>query len=107
MYWRHAHGDQYKAIDILIKVRELFPLLTNQKMVKETHEIYDFQGDGVALGMYNTDESIRGFAHSCFNVALNKKWPLYLSTKKQFLSSTTEDLKIFSKRFMSKIKKEI
>ena len=51
----------------------------------ETHEVYDYQGDGVAMAMYNTDESIRGFAHACFNMALTKKWPLYLSTKNTIL----------------------
>ena len=48
-------------------------------------EVYNFKGDGVALCMYNTDESIMGFARSCFNMALSKKWPLYLSTKNTIL----------------------
>ena len=83
---RHAHGDQYKAIDILTKGKGTLSITYKPENGEaETHEIYDFQGDGVALGMYNTDESIRGFAHSCFNVALNKKWPLYLSTKNTIL----------------------
>ena len=70
---RHAHGDQYKAIDILTKGKGTLSITYKPENGEaETHEIYDFQGDGVALGMYNTDESIRGFAHSCFNVALNK-----------------------------------
>jgi isocitrate dehydrogenase len=47
--------------------------------------VYNFNGDGVALAMYNTDESIRGFARACFNMALQKKWPLYLSTKNTIL----------------------
>ncbi len=51
----------------------------------QVFEVYDFKGDGVALSMYNTDESIGGFARSCFNMALNKKWPLYLSTKNTIL----------------------
>lgn len=51
------------------------------------HEIYNFQGAGVAMGMYNTDESITGFAHSCFQYALEKKWPLYLSTKNTILKA--------------------
>ena len=49
------------------------------------HEVFNFKGDGVALAMYNTDESIRGFAHSCFNQAFSKGWPLYLSTKNTIL----------------------
>jgi isocitrate dehydrogenase len=51
----------------------------------QTFEVYNFKGDGVALTMYNTDESIIGFAHSCFNMALSKGWPLYLSTKNTIL----------------------
>lgn len=49
------------------------------------HEVYNYKGDGVAMAMYNTDESIRGFARACFNMALTKKWPLYLSTKNTIL----------------------
>ncbi|WP_431215631.1 NADP-dependent isocitrate dehydrogenase [Puia sp. P3] len=51
----------------------------------QTFEVFNFKGDGVALSMYNTDESIKGFARSCFNMALSKKWPLYLSTKNTIL----------------------
>ena len=51
----------------------------------QTWEVYDFKGDGVALCMYNVDKSIEGFARSCFNMALSKKWPLYLSTKNTIL----------------------
>ena len=51
----------------------------------QVFEVYDFKGDGVALSMYNTDESISGFARSCFNMALSKKWPLFLSTKNTIL----------------------
>lgn len=83
---RHAHGDQYKAVDFLTKGKgKLTITYTPEGGPAQVHEIYDFQGDGVAMGMYNTDESIRGFAHSCFNLALMKKWPLYLSTKNTIL----------------------
>src|SRR6201991_204865 len=51
----------------------------------QTFEVFNFKGDGVAMTMYNTDESIIGFARSCFNMALSKKWPLYLSTKNTIL----------------------
>jgi isocitrate dehydrogenase len=51
----------------------------------QTFDVYNFKGDGVGMAMYNTDESIRGFAQSCFNMALSKKWPLYLSTKNTIL----------------------
>lgn len=83
---RHAHADQYKAVDFVTKGRgKLTITFTPENGTPETHDVYDFNGDGVAMGMYNTDESIRGFAHSCFNMALNKKWPLYLSTKNTIL----------------------
>jgi isocitrate dehydrogenase len=52
---------------------------------EQSFEVYNFKGDGVALAMYNTDESIKGFAHACFNQALMKGWPLYLSTKNTIL----------------------
>ena len=51
----------------------------------QNFEVYNFKGDGVGMAMYNTDDSIRGFAYSCFNMALSKKWPLYLSTKNTIL----------------------
>ncbi len=83
---RHAHADQYKAVDFVTKGKgKLTITFTPENGTPETHEVYDFNGDGVAMGMYNTDESIRGFAHSCFNMALAKKWPLYLSTKNTIL----------------------
>ena len=52
-----------------------------------TYDVFNFEGGGVIMGMYNTDESIRGFAHSCFQYALAKKWPLYLSTKNTILKA--------------------
>lgn len=83
---RHAFGDQYKATDFLTKGKgKLTITFTPESGEPQTHEVYNFKGDGVALAMYNTDESIRGFAHSCFNTALMKKWPLYLSTKNTIL----------------------
>lgn len=83
---RHAHGDQYKAVDFVTKGKgKLTITFQPEGGEAQTHEIFDFKGDGVAMGMYNTDESIRGFAHSCFNMALQKKWPLYLSTKNTIL----------------------
>jgi isocitrate dehydrogenase len=84
---RHAFGDQYRATDTVIKGRgKLTMTFTPADGSKpQVFEVYDFKGDGVALSMYNTDESIRGFARSCFNMALSKKWPLYLSTKNTIL----------------------
>lgn len=83
---RHAHADQYKATDFVTKgAGKLTITFTPENGAPETHEVYDYTGDGVAMAMYNTDESIRGFAHACFNMALAKKWPLYLSTKNTIL----------------------
>ena len=83
---RHAFGDQYKATDFVVPGKGKLTMKfegEDGKIIE--HEIYKFNGPGVAMGMYNVEESIRGFAHSCFNVALNKKWPLYLSTKNTIL----------------------
>ncbi len=83
---RHAFGDQYKATDFVVPGKGKLTMKfegEDGKVIE--HEVYTFKGPGVAMGMYNIDESIKGFAHSCFNVALNKKWPLYLSTKNTIL----------------------
>jgi len=84
---RHAHGDQYKATDFLVKGNgRLTITFTPENGDAPLHyDVYHFKGDGVALAMYNTDESIIGFAHSCFNMAIEKKWPLYMSTKNTIL----------------------
>ncbi|MDR3272143.1 MAG: isocitrate dehydrogenase (NADP(+)) [Flavobacteriaceae bacterium] len=86
---RHAFGDQYKATDTVIKgTGKLAMTFTPADgSTPQTWEVYDFKGDGVAMSMYNTDESIRGFAHSSFQMALSKKWPLYLSTKNTILKA--------------------
>ncbi|MBU1369177.1 MAG: isocitrate dehydrogenase (NADP(+)) [Bacteroidetes bacterium] len=84
---RHAFGDQYRATDFLTKGKGKLTITFTPDDGSEAQEysVYDFDGDGVALAMFNTDESIRGFAHSCFNMALQKGWPLYLSTKNTIL----------------------
>jgi len=85
---RHAFGDQYKATDTVIKGKgKLQMSFTNEQGETTSWDVYDFKGDGVALCMYNTDASIYGFAHSCFQVALDKGWPLYLSTKNTILKA--------------------
>ena len=85
---RHAFGDQYKATDVVIKGKgKLKMTFTSENGETQEWEVYDFQGDGVALSMYNTDESIYGFARSSLQVALEKKWPLYLSTKNTILKA--------------------
>lgn len=84
---RHAHGDQYKATDLVVSEKSLAELVITPEGGKEQRiKIFDFkEGGGVVMGMYNTDESIRGFAHACFQYALMKKWPLYMSTKNTIL----------------------
>src|SRR5690606_13310989 len=74
---RHAFGDQDRATDAVIKGKgKLTMTFTPEEGDPTTWDVYQFSGDGVALSMYDTDESIEGFAHSCFNLALEKKWPL-------------------------------
>jgi isocitrate dehydrogenase len=86
---RHAFGDQYKATDTVIKGKGKLTMTFVPENGGETKvwEVYDYEGDGVAMAMYNTDESIFGFAHSSFQMALTKKWPLYLSTKNTILKA--------------------
>lgn len=83
---RHAFGDQYRATDFVTKGKgKLTISFEGEDGNNQSFEVYNFEGDGVALAMYNTDESIYGFARSCFNQALSKGWPLYLSTKNTIL----------------------
>lgn len=86
---RHAFGDQYKATDAVIKGKGKLTMTFTPEGAGEpiVWNVYDYQGDGVAMSMYNTDESIYGFARSSFNMALTKKWPLYLSTKNTILKA--------------------
>jgi isocitrate dehydrogenase len=85
---RHAHGDQYRATDLIIpeagSLKLIFePKDPNGKRIER--EVHKFTDPGIAMGMYNTDESIVDFANSCFTFALNRKMPLYLSTKNTIL----------------------
>jgi len=83
---RHAFGDQYRATDTVTKGKgKLTMTFTAEDGTETSWTVFDFKGDGVAMCMYNTDESIKGFAHSCFKMALSKGWPLYLSTKNTIL----------------------
>jgi len=85
---RHAFGDQYRATDFIVKGKgKLTITFTPEHGDPQVHEVFDFNDDGIALAMYNTDESIAGFAHACFNMSLSKKWPLYLSTKNTILKA--------------------
>lgn len=85
---RHAHADQYKATDFVTKGSGKLTLTFTPDDGGETisKEVYHFKGEGgVAMAMYNTDESIRGFAHSSLLQGLRKKMPVYLSTKNTIL----------------------
>ncbi|KAL6007062.1 hypothetical protein ACLOJK_032558 [Asimina triloba] len=95
---RHAFGDQYRATDIVIggpgKLKMVFGERINPSQLYEIPaegeapvelSVYDFKGPGVALAMYNVEESIRAFAESSMSMAYGKKWPLYLSTKNTIL----------------------
>lgn len=84
---RHAHGDQYRATDFLIpgpgKVTMTFEPADGGESI--IHEVNQFDSSGITMGMYNTDESIRGFARSCMRYALERRFPLWLSTKNTIL----------------------
>ncbi|KAF5296284.1 hypothetical protein FQR65_LT10280 [Abscondita terminalis] len=83
---RHAHGDQYKATDIIVdKPGKVELVYTSKDGTERRYEVFDYKTSGVALGMFNTDDSIRAFAHSSFQMALIRNVPLYLSTKNTIL----------------------
>ena len=109
---RHAFGDQYKANDTVIKGKGTLTMtFTSETGETKSWEVYDFEGDGVAMAMYNTDESIYGFAHSSFQMALTKKWPLYLSTKNTILKAYDGRFKdifeeVYQKNYKAEFEKE-
>ena len=86
---RHAFGDQYKAADTVTKGKGKLTMTftPDDGGTPKTWEVYHFKENGVAMSMYNIDSSIYGFARSCMNRALDKKWPLYLSTKNTILKA--------------------
>lgn len=107
---RHAFGDQYKATDMVVEGKGKLTMTFTPEDGGEpiTHEVYDFEGaGGVAMSMYNTDESIYGFARSCFNRALDKGWPLYLSTKNTILKKYDGRFKdIFEEVYQNEFKQK-
>jgi len=92
---RHAFGDQYRATDIIMPGKGTLTMTFTPEGggAPITREVFKSPGAGVAMAMYNLDESIRGFARACFNYGLAKKWPVYLSTKNTIL-------KVYDGRFM-------
>lgn len=109
---RHAFGDQYRATDKVIKGKGKLTLsFTNEDGETTSWEVYDFKGDGVAMAMYNTDESIYGFARSSFQMALAKKYPLYMSTKNTILKAYDGRFKdifqeVYENEFKAQFEKE-
>ena len=104
---RHAFGDQYRATEISItKPGKLFLKFVSDEGETIEEEVFQFQNNGVALSMYNLDESIKGFARACFNYGLNLKWPVYLSTKDTILKKYDGRFKeLFQEVFDSEFKK--
>ena len=105
---RHAFGDQYRAQDRVIPgAGKLELVYTPPNGTPEHIQVYDFQAGGVIMAQYNTDDSIRGFAHASFKMALMKGLPLYMSTKNTILKKYDGRFKdIFQEIYEAEYKKE-
>ena len=108
---RHAFGDQYRATDFKVPGKGKLEMKWTSEDGKEKKEfeVFDFPGPGVALSMYNLDKSIKDFARACMNYGLNRKWPVYFSTKNTILKKydgTFKDLfeEVYEKEFKEKFK---
>ena len=110
---RHAFGDQYRATDTIIpssgRLSMVFEPDNGSKKIQ--HQIFNFPGPGIAMTMYNLDESIKGFARACFNYGLDLGWPVYLSTKNTILKVYDGRFKdifndIYEREFKSKFEKK-
>ena len=108
---RHAFGDQYKATDFLVpgKGKMEIKWTSEDGKQKKEFEVFNFPGPGVALSMYNLDESIKDFARACMNYGLQRNWPVYLSTKNTILKAYDGRFKdlfeeVFKKEFSVKFK---
>ena len=106
---RHAFGDQYRATDFLIPGEGKMEVKWTSKdgKDKKEFEVFNFTGPGIALSMYNLDESIKNFARACMNYGLERKWPVYLSTKNTILKKYDGRFKdifegVFNKEFKKK-----
>ena len=86
---RHAFGDQYRATDMVVPGAGTLTMTFKPADGSEpvTHEVFNFPAGGVAMSMYNLDESIRGFARACMNYGLDLGWPVYLSTKNTIMKA--------------------
>ncbi|MGD9930201.1 MAG: NADP-dependent isocitrate dehydrogenase [Mangrovibacterium sp.] len=106
---RHAFGDQYRATDFTTKGKGKLTITFTPEdgSGAQSFDVYNFEGDGVAMAMYNTDESIFGFARACMNQALAKGWPLYMSTKNTILKKYDGRFKdIFQEVFETEFKEK-
>ena len=107
---RHAFGDQYRATDFVAAEPGSFVMTFKPKDLSKDStvmKVYDFKGPGVLMGMYNTDDSIKGFAHSCFSYALQRNYPLYLSTKNTIMKKYDGRFKdIFEEIYQAKYVQE-
>ena len=110
---RHAYGDQYRATDFLIPKagKLIMKFIPNDGSQEIEHEVNDFESSGIAMGMFNLDDSIRGFARACFNYGLNLNWPVYLSTKNTILKAYDGRFKdlfeeIFDKEFKQRFEEK-
>ena len=100
---RHAFGDQYRATDMIVdRPGKLTMTFTPEDgSAPITHDIFTFPDAGVAMGMYNLDESIRGFARACMNYGLDLGWPVYLSTKNTIMKVYDGRFKDIFKKFLT------
>ena len=106
---RHAFGDQYRATDFKVPGKGKLEMKWTSENGKEKKEfeIFNFPGPGVALSMYNLDQSIKDFARSCMNFALNRRWPVYLSTKNTILKNYDGRFKdLFEEVYQNEFKKD-
>jgi len=106
---RHAFGDQYRATDFVVNKKGKFTITFTPDDGSKPQEwkVFDYPGGGVGMGMYNTDESIREFAHACFQYALQRGYPLYMSTKNTILKKYDGRFKdIFAEIYEKDYKKQ-
>ena len=109
---RHAFGDQYRATDFLVPGKGKLEIkwTSEDGKNKKEFEVFNFPGPGVALSMYNLDNSIKDFARACMNYGLQRKYPVYMSTKNTILKNYDGRFKdlfqeVYEKEFKDKFKK--